>query len=344
MRVLFIYEQGPAHQSLQQLKCCAQALRAQFEGVRIILASNSHLPDVDLSWVDKVYSTVSVKIQSKHIAEGPWRHLHNAGWTDPNLRQTIYQSWAMLMRKLKPDCIVASGAHSAMMVAILEGIKVIQVGDSQLIADVKDWPAESGFPELEHWLYQITGHTAAQLIDRPGVVFAAKSLDRDRSGLILRVATDLVGVGQKDFKGQVLAIWDNRHIHTPELMEKGQALWGDGFVVMTPEETFTDGYSIESIAEAAPLIVTQYDMLWSSKAIELGLPLFGTALRRHQVDIGERAEQARLSYGLAEDMQMLEEYHRDSFLFKAWAQSRTDSAKGQFCDLGVALRALLEKR
>jgi hypothetical protein len=344
MRVLFIYEQGPALPSLHQLKCCAQALRAQFEGVRIILATNNNLPDVDLTWVDKVYSTVAVKIQTKHVAEGPWRYLHNAGWTDPNVRQTIYQSWSVLLRKLKPDAVVASGAHSAMLVAVLENFKVIQVGDSQLIADVKDWPKESSFPELEHWLYHITGRTAGQLIDKPGVVFAAKCLDRDRSGLILRVAPDLVGVGQKDFKGKVLAIWDNRHVHTPELIEKGQSLWGDGFVMITPEEAFTDGYSIESIAEAAPLIITQYDMLWSSKAIELGLPLFGTALRRHQVDIGERAEQARMSYGLAGDMRMLEDYHREGFVFDAWAKGRTEGAQNQFCDLGVALRALLAKR
>jgi hypothetical protein len=344
MRVLFIYEQGPAQQSLHQLKCCAQALRAQFEGVRIILATNNNLPDVDLTWVDKVYSTVTVKIQTNHVAEGPWRHLHNAGWTDPTLRQTIYQSWSVLLRKLKPDAIVASGAHSAMLVAVLENIRVIQVGDSQLIADVKDWPKESSFPELEHWLHNITGRTAGQLIDKPGVVFAAKSLDRDRTGLILRVAPDLAGVGKKDFKGQVLAIWDTRHVNTTELMEKGQSLWGDGFVMISPEEAFTDGYSIESIAEAAPLIITQYDMLWSSKAIELGLPLFGTPLRRHQVEIGERAEQSRLSYGLSGDMRMLEDYHREAFVFDAWAKGRTESAKGQFCDLGVAMRALLEKR
>jgi hypothetical protein len=344
MRVLFIYEQGPALPSLHQLKCCAQALRAQFEGVRIILATNNNLPDVDLTWVDKVYSTVAVKIQTKHVAEGPWRHLHNAGWTDPDVRQTIYQSWSVLLRKLKPDAIVASGAHSAMLVAVLENIKVIQVGDSQLITDVKDWPIESGFPELEHWLHHITGHTAAQLIDKPGVVFAAKSLDRERNGLILRVAHDLTGVGQKDFKGQVLAIWDNRHVHTPELMEKGKRLWGNGFVVITPDEAFSDGYSIESIAEAAPLIITQYDMLWSSKAIELGLPLFGTALRRHQVGIGERAEQARMSYGLAGDMRMLDDYHREGFVFDAWAKGRTEGAQIQFCDLGVALQALLQKR
>ena len=344
MRVLFIYEQGQPLQAIHQLQCCAKAIRERFEGARIIFATNNSIPDVDVSWADKVYSTIAVKVQTNHEADGPWKYLHSAGWTDPNVRQTVYQSWSMLIRKLKPDCIVASGAQSAMLVAVLEGIRVIQVGDSQLVADVKDWPEISNFPELEHWLYHITGKTAGQLLDKPGVVFGAKDLDRDRSGLILRAAHDLAGVGQKAFKGKALAVWDERHPHTAVLIEKGRHLWGDDFALVGPDEAFSDGFSIESIAEAAPLIITQYDMLWSSKAIELGLPLFGSALRRYQVGIGERAEQGRLSYGLGEDMQMLEDYHQDSFVFDAWAKARSDGAASKFCDLGVALHALLEKR
>lgn len=343
MRVLFIYEQGPVHEAFSQLRLCASALRERFEGVEVIVATNGNVEGVDLSWADKVFSTLAIKVKTSHPAEGAWKHLHGAGWTDPEVRKTVYVSWSMLLRELKPDWVVTSGAQSAMLVSVFEEVPVIQVGAGNMIFEPKDWPESGIFPELEDWLYHVSGLTAGQLLDKPGLVFGARALEPQRAGLLLSVCNDMSTTPGAEFAGKVLAIWDERHRLTGALVEKGGRLWGDDFVMVSREGFFEKPFSMASLVERQCLIISNYDAHWSSQIIKHKLPHMGSPLVRYQTAIADRSEQIRFSFDLGDSLQMLDSYREEPYVFDAWAKGRGESAERQFCDIGDSLALLLRK-
>lgn len=343
MRVLFIHEQGPLYEAFSQLRACASALRERFAGVEVLLATNVNVGDVDLSWADKVFTALAVKVRSSHAAEGAWKHLHGAGWTDPEVRKTVFLSWSLLLREVKPDWVVTSGAQSAMLVSVLEEVPVIQVGGGNAIIEPRDWPKSEAFPELEDWLYYVTGKTAGQLLDKPGLVFGAHSLEPERQGLLLSVCDDLPGVSVEDFPGKVLAIWDDRHRLTSELIEKGRRYWGNDFQMVNREAFFQKPFSMPSMAERQCLVISNYDAHWSSMVIKHKLPHLGSPLIRYQTAIADRSEQARFSFDLGDSLQMLDSYREEPFVFESWANGRGESAERQFCDIGDGLSLLLKK-
>lgn len=343
MRVLFIYEQGPVQEAFSQLKMCASSLRARFEGIEVILATNSNVDGADLSWADKVFTTLAIKVKSTHPAEGAWKHLHGAGWTDPEVRKTVYVSWSQLLREFKPDWVVTSGAQSAMLVSVFEEIPVIQVGSGNMIFEPKDWPVSIVFPELEDWLYHVSGLTAGQLLDKPGLVFGARALEPQRDGLLLSVCNDMPAKSGAEFTGKVLAIWDERHRLTGDLVKKGDQLWGDDFVMVSREGYFKNPFNIESLVERKCLIISNYDAHWPSQVIKHNLPHMGSPLLRYQTAIADRAEKIRFSFDLGDSLQMLDSYREEPYVFEAWANGRGESAERQFCDVGDSLALLLRK-
>ncbi|MBI6882482.1 hypothetical protein [Pseudomonas putida] len=341
MRVLCVFELGSPVEAIHHLKQCAESLRRTKPGIQIYLALKGEAGNADLSWADKVLSTPVVKIKSERKDPGFWTHLHQSGWSDPQIRKVTCTIWSNLYRMVKPDYVIAAGSPSALLVASIDGIRGIQVGSGKYIPTISGWDGPCPFPELESWLFLITRHTASRLLSHPAIVFNNRSLDEPREGAVFNVYDDIGVVGSEGVGKDVIAVWDKRHPLTKRLRDFAAKTWGDRFVEMSAEALRVEGIDGQAIGSSKPLVVGNYDALSVNLAIRYDLPYIGSPLTKQQGATAEKCEEARISFRLDDGLKMLRSYADQPFALQAHALARDDMKVKAYADLDQALSFLL---
>lgn len=337
MRVLFTWEYGSSLESIHYMRCCADTIRTQFSEVSIVLGTSNDVYELDVSWADEVYQTSKIRVESSHAASGPWAYLHRAGWTDPQMREVVFGAWASLIDHAKPDAVLACGSPSSLIVAVVMDIKAIQIGDGMLVFETADWPREPFFPELDDWAHDHGGLLVSELLDRPGLVFCASSIDRPRQGIKLNVLPALEPYSSHATQAEVIALWDRRHPLAQDLKDFGESLFGEAFEMHEPRRFLATRPSLRMYR---PLLIGHYDSFWVTQAVYHGLPYFGIPNNRRGEYIAGKTE-GRVAYRLDPDFSLLRAYREEPVVFKIQAQERIGKKRQECYDLDVGVSAVL---
>lgn len=187
MKILMTWEMGADTAHLDHLKLMAIALRQREERVHITLATTQALPKDSARWADDIYVTGRVQLKHPASSAGIMQHLHQLGWTSPDLRQSIFSTWSQIFNHVKPEVVIAEASPGALLTAILHEIPVIQTGyGSFLLSDI-DMVEHGDFPEFQQWLWSLTGRRLGALMNKPGLSFLPPGTDLKRPSLIMSV-------------------------------------------------------------------------------------------------------------------------------------------------------------
>lgn len=337
MRVLCTWELGASAESMLQLRRCAQALREHFEGVEIILATEQDIAGADVSWADRYFSAPSVRVRTTRKGLGYWRHFHAAGWTAPAVRQSIYSNWSLVFREFKPDLVLACASPSALLVSVLEDVRVIQVGNGMHMPTDSDWPSDAPFPEFLHWLHFVTGRTLNELLNKPGLVFNARALDKKRNGLFFHV--DPLPETHERLDADVLAVWDDRHYLSDALRERGKSLWGDRFLMVSPARAWKERITTSRLSPEG-LLIGHYDPYWLTRSLSAGLPYMGSALHRAQGQIASRVQSVPMIFEFDETLGLLDAYHEAPEFFIRQTRLHRQPEHHEFSSLDSAIEVV----
>lgn len=341
MRVLFVFELGSPIESLDYLRQCANSLRNVHENVEVHLALKGEVGKADVSWADKMYSTPTFKTKSEYPVSGFWKFLHLTGWSDPQLRKVACSIWASIFRMVKPDYVFAVGSPSALLVASIEGIKAIQVGNGQFIPSISSWGDECPFPELESWLFLITRHTAQRLLTHPAIIFSNRAADEERNVPGFNVFDDVTKPDGISMDIDVLALWDQRHPLSERMRKLCKETWGSRFVEMSTEDFRVKGYDELSINQSKPLIIGNYDPLSVGIAIKHDLAYIGSPLNKLQLAVAEKCENKRICYRLDDQLMMLKSFAQEPYVLQGHAMARGEAGVKATANLDSVLSMLV---
>ena len=187
MKILFTWELGSSPVHLHHMNIIAHALRRKVPGCKLVLASTQPLSASQALPFDEVFVTNRLQFKHSNDATGTLSALNHLGWTTPELRSLAFSGWAQLYRQQKPDLVITEASPGALLSAVLEGIPVIQSSNGQYQVSQEEQALNEHFPEFQQWLWCLTGRTYAQLLAQPGMVFAPRSADVTRPGMIFHV-------------------------------------------------------------------------------------------------------------------------------------------------------------
>jgi hypothetical protein len=322
MRILCVYELGSPIDSLDHLRQCAESMRRRHSDVEIYLALRGDTGGADTSWADKVLVTPIIKIKTSHSLHGYWKFLHETGWSDPQQRMIACTIWANLYRSVKPDYVFAAGSPSALLVASIENVKAIQIGNGRLIPSVDGWGDGCPFPELEAWMFLMTRHTVQKLLTHPSVVFSHRAIDEERLAPTFHVVDDLARPGGLSLDLDVLAVWNPRHRLTSVMRKYASETWGDRFHEVSLADLRIGGYDPRTLAKSRPLIIGNYDPMSVGMAIKHDLPYIGSPASKMQSLVSRRSEEKRITFRLDDDLMMLKSFADEPFVLQGHAAAR----------------------
>lgn len=295
MKYLFAWEHGEERDFIFCSRQAAESLRRLDEDAHIIVASGNGLTSSAYEWADQVLGSPGIRIKSSHKAQGLWQQLHNSGWTDPDIRETQYANWAQLLRHEKPSMVFTHGSASLTLMCVMEDIRVINIGVGGYIAEPSDTPDDSGFPELQSWIYQFTERKVSELLHKPALIFSDPRIDRQRTGVFFHIKPEFRSTqSELEHRGiEILSVFSDKNERSSEITDQIQALYGDKALSLTKDDWMLFGKRIIKRART-PIVISDCDPLVFSMALTTDAVHIGMPLSNHQKVIAQRSEDQRL--------------------------------------------------
>lgn len=323
MKILFTWEMGSSSIHLHHIRLLAHALRLSKPGCKLMLASTQALTPENTQGFDEVY--VTSRLQFKHASEasGTLAALSQLGWTAPDLRQTAFSNWAQLYRQINPDMVIAEASPGACLSAVLEGIPVMQTSNGHYQVSQDELSLNEHFPEFQSWLWCLTGRTYAQLLSQPGIVFAPRSADVIRPGLVFHANPAQWVTAPQEPQAQVL-IFDDQGDYTdlPHILAE------DGISSLK-----TSGHSPIDLTSVTA-VFGHFDPYSVSVAITAGALYLGKNPQGKHSDFAQRCISQKLAFSMPDPQTAV---HLVS------AKSAKSARPHEFLDIMTALSYLLPK-
>jgi len=323
MKILFTWELGTSPVHLHHIKLLARALRDAKPGSRLILASTQPLAPEHALYFDEVF--VTNRLQFKHSTEatGTLAALSHLGWTAPELRALAFSGWAQLYRQIKPNLVIAEASPGALLSAVLEGIPAIQSSNGHYQVSQDELALNEHFPEFQQWLWCLTGRTYAQLLSQPGVVFAPRSSDLARPGMVFNVSPVISGHYDGSLPSAPALIYDEHE----SFAGLHQVLAEDG--ISSLRATVAEPVNTQLVKA----VFGHFDPYSVSVAISCGALYFGKDPQPRHADFAKRCLAQKLAFHMPDEsaMAVLIESHQQTV------------RAHEFLDLGKSLGYLLPK-
>lgn len=322
MKILMTWEMDSDPIHLHHLRLIAHALRAKHPFCHIVLACTQALVASDMTGFDDVFVTSRIQFKHSNEATGVLANLSSLGWTAPDLRPMAFGAWSQLFREIKPDFIVAEASPGALLSAVLEGIPVIQSGNGQYQVTQDELVLNEHFPEFQAWLWRITGKTYAQLLSKPGLIFAPRSVDVARPGMVFNVNPSQWPHNEQTLEHPDALIYDSHErfsgVHHL-LAESGLS-------------SFRLDPGVAIGLDKVRLVIGAYDRFSVSLAAAVGALYMGTSLPVKDALWAERCQAKKLAYPIGD---------LDSLGVMLQGIKRGVKKEGEFLDLDVAISYLL---
>lgn len=347
MKHLFIWENGDIGEFNLCASQCAKTIRLTGQS-EILVATMNRTGDEKFSWADRVITGTGIKVKSSHAGSGLWQQLHNSGWTDPNIRSLVYESWSSLLRTEKPDVVYTWGSPSVTLICIMEDIKVVQMGSGANILEPSDTDNESDFPELQAWIYQFTDRPLGHLLHQPSFIFSDPRLDRKRTGMHFHLAPLLDAT--IDIESAPLGnVWPNAEIimvkgggeESKHLQDLLYALYGKQVAFMTKRDWYRYGVGVISgyLRGNESLLITHFDPIIFSQALYYEMNHIGLALNNFERLIARNACNAGLGVQLSGHPERIEGEIADAQL----RISAVNKDKVRYCSMENAIKWITEQ-
>lgn len=306
MKHLFVWGRGDFSEFNACARLCAQKIR-ELGDCEIIFATTNRIKAEGLDWADRVLTAPGVKVKSTHESTGVWKHLHEAGWTDPNVRSFVYETWASLFRSEKPDVVYSWGAYGVVLTSIFEEIRVIQMGSGVDILEPFDTDDESNFPELQAWIYHLTDIHPKTLLHQPSLIFCDPRVDRKRTNLHLHI-NPAVEHQNKTFDVSDILMIGNKSKESKELQTRMKALFSDKVIIISKQDWFKWASAVVNADQNhSPLLITHFDPVIFSQILYHGMKHIGLPVSSHEKMIADHARRSGIGHVFENGMENLEE-------------------------------------
>lgn len=308
MKHLFIWENGDAGDFILCASQFAQVIRSAGES-EILFATMNRIGSEDFSWADRVLTASGIKVKSSHTGKGHWQQLHNSGWTDPDLRALVYETWSALLRAEKPDVVYTWGSASATLICVMEDIKVIQMGTGANILEPEDTEGDCSFPELSAWIYQFTDRPLGKLLHQPSFIFCDPRVDRPRTGMYFHMAPTLTTlIGLESSPDAEIIMVKGMSKESRALQDQLEAMYGSNVAIMSRSQWYRCALAVLSrqLQGQQTLLFSHFDPIVFSQALYYGINHIGIAMGGFERTVADNAQSAGLGIQVSGHPETLE--------------------------------------